>query len=452
MTQQLERIDFRQRNLATLAEIPAVTMEYPAALPENADQNNTSWSRLYGALIDGLGLSPRSFQLIYPFMSWDWPVANVGYTGAAQYNFCSTSPLFSATGAYVSSGVTFNDSYKQMLNVVKADTTDPALEQQIVEARNLLTLATNEYSQTYQQVQIEYTRQTGGTNTPTFETWLGGPGALSWRTQLDGLAQVVAARQRVLDQLLSETQTPGLNDAKDRYNNKDYYTKFQDSTLAKFPEVPGYSLSQDATTWLQRVKAGGGMAGEISVQNSSAAYDYSRTWAGGSASVGTFFWSVNVGGSWERIDEFGSDNSLEATVSFKAWDQIAIQAGRWYNGAFVTSVENGPFIRGYSPYGGDEGKAVWGKEGIMAAQKVGMIVCYKPSFNIRVSAQSFSSFSQKWDACAGLRIGPFEFKGSGGSTTSGWKKDAASSTFSGTSTGEGAQILGSTIALINPAE
>jgi hypothetical protein len=161
---------------------------------------------------------------------------------------------------------------------------------------------------------------------------------------------------------------------------------------------------------------------------------------------------VNVGGSWERIDEFGRDESLEVTVSFKAWDQISIQAGRWFNGAFVNSARQGPFIPPYSPYGGGSDAAVWGKKGIMSAQKVGMMVCYKPSFTIKVSEQSFSAFSERWQVCAAIQIGPFRFSGGGGSTTSGWRRDSSARTFTGTSTGEGAQILGTTINLINPAE
>jgi hypothetical protein len=206
----------------------------------------------------------------------------------------------------------------------------------------------------------------------------------------------------------------------------------------------------DATTWLNKVKAGtGGSSGQIGFANSQSQYDYSKTWAGASASVGNFFWAVNVGGSWERIDEFASDASLQVEIDFEAWDQISIQASRWYNGAFVTQIKNGPFIRGYSPYG-DSGNAVWGENGIMSVQKVGMIVCYKPSFKITVSESSFKAFSERWSVCSGIRIGPFSFSGGGGQSSSGWVANASGNTFSGTSTAETALIMGVNINLINP--
>ena len=83
----------------------------PAAL----NVNDSAWSVLYGALVQQLGLNPQTFQLIYPMTSWNWPTNNAGYTNAAQYDFCATIPQWSAVGAYVSSGATFD-----------ADTNEPA--------------------------------------------------------------------------------------------------------------------------------------------------------------------------------------------------------------------------------------------------------------------------------------------------------------------------------------
>lgn len=430
----------------------ATTSENPLVAMDGIDVNDKAWSHLYGAIIGGLGVSPQNFQLIYPFTTWDWPITPNGYTSAAQWDFCSAVPQFSATGQYTSAGTAFNDSYGAMLNVVSAATSDPKLAAEIEQARNMLQLATNNYDMIYAQSQAAYIKETGGTNVPVFTEWLGSMGGRSWKAQLDSAWVNVQAQQAVYNQLLSETLTPGLKDAQARLANTDYYTKFQDPSLSTFPLVPSYSLAMDATTWLNKVKAGtGGSKGSIGFENSQSQYDYKKTWAGGSASVGNFFWSVNVGGSWQRIDEFASDASLKVVVNFEAWDQISIQAGRWYNGAFVSSIKDGPFIRGYSAYGDAGDKAVWGPDGIMSVQKVGMVVCYKPSFTISVSESTFKSFSEKWNVSAGLRIGPFSFGGGGGSASSGWKADAATNTFTGTSTSETALIMGLNINLINPA-
>jgi len=447
------RVDEKAAAALTAEHPLATNFEHPLATAANADDNDKSWSLLYKALVDGIGASPSNFQLIYPFTTWDWPATSLGYTSAAEWDFVAAVPQFSATGRYDSAGITFNDAYKQVLNVVAADTSDPKLQADIATARNVLTLATNNYDTIYLQARSAYETETGGTNEPPFTEWLGSIAGRSWQTKLDSAWAEVQSAQRVLNQLLSETSTPGLSAAQSRFANEDYYTKYQESTLSSFPSVPGYSIGMDATTWLNKVKSGtGGSSGSVSFSNSQSRYDYKKTWAGGSASVGNFFWAVKVGGSWERVDEFASDSELEVTVSFKAWDQISISAGRWYNGAFVSSVEQGPFIRGYSPYGDGNTKAVWGEDGIMSVQKVGMLVCYKPSFEIKVSSSSFSSFFEKWEVSGGLRIGPFSFGGGGGSTTSGWQANSATNTFSGTSTAETALIMGVNIQLINPPQ
>ncbi|WP_417417351.1 hypothetical protein [Hoeflea sp.] len=429
----------------------ALSSEHPLTTSALAAVNDKSWNHLYGAMIDGLNVSPNNFQLIYPFTTWDWPIVPTGYTSAAQWDFCSSVPQFSATGQYTSSGSAFNDTYGHMLNVVSAATSDPKLKAEIEQARNMQQLAANNYDTIYKQASDAYQTETGGTNTPAFTEWLGTMGGRSWQAQLESAWKNVQAQQNVYNQLLSETTTPGLKDAQDRNGNLDYYTKMQDPGLSSFSAVPGYSISMDATTWLNKVKAGtGGSSGSIGFSNSQSEYDYKKTWAGGSASIDKFFWSVNVGGSWERVDEFASDSSLKVDINFKAWDQISITASRWYNGAFVTGIQNGPFIRGYTPYGDSGSKAVWGPGGIMSVQKVGMLVCYKPSFSITVSDSTFKSFSEKWEVSAGLRIGPFSFGGGGGSSSSGWKADSATKTFTGESTAETALIMGTSINLINP--
>ncbi|NET83138.1 MAG: hypothetical protein F6J94_14760 [Moorea sp. SIO1F2] len=436
--------------IKTTCDPLATTVEYPLVTPSTVDDNDKAWSLMYKAIIDGIGADPQNFQLIYPFMTWDWPVSLNGYTSSAQWDFISSVPQWSATGQYVSSGTTFDDAYQQMLNVVSAETSDPKLKADINTARNTLNLATNNYNTILKQAQQAYAIETGSTNIPTFTEWQGSSSGKSWSANLESAWTEVEAVQKVLNQFLRQTETPGLYNAQERYRNEEYYTKFQDPSLDTFPSVPSYSISMDATTWVNKVQSGtGGSSGTLSFSNNDSTYDYKDTWAGGSASVSKFFWSVNVGGSWQRIDEFVSDNKLEVTVEFEAWDQITIAAGRWYNGAFVSSIEEGPFTRGFSPRG-NTGKAVWGKNGIMSLQKVGMIVCYKPSFEIQVSSSSFTKFLEKWNVSGGVRIGPFQFGGGGGSTTSGWRANSATNTFSGTSTSDTALIIGVIVNPINP--
>jgi hypothetical protein len=180
--------------------------------------------------------------------------------------------------------------------------------------------------------------------------------------------------------------------------------------------------------------------------NRDSSYDYSKTWASGSLSVGTFFWSVQIDGQWERIQEFESDQQLSVSIEFEAIDLIQVQPADWYNGSFIRSMAEGPFIRGYSPYGGDGNKAVFGERGFIGLLKTGMYVGYKPTFTIKTSQSTFRSFVEKFKASGGLRIGPFTISAAGGSEKSQWSYSEAGQTFTGTSTSETPVILGITIA------
>jgi hypothetical protein len=437
-----------------MKDIKALIRRHPEELRAPAplvDTNDKAWGLMYRAITEGIGASPDNFQLIYPFTTWDWPTPPPGKVSATQWDFTSVVPQWSATGAYVSSGVSFNDSYRLMLDVVAAETTNPPLQKAIHEAEKELVAAQNAYDLTYSSAKSAYFYDTGGSNNPSFTVWLGTPGGRSWASRLDADWTAVEAAQRVYNDLASQTTTPGLKSALGQYTNTSYYTEYLDPSLSQFPKVPAYSIGTTSSEWLRKVQNGGGTPGSISFSNAQQQYDYKRTWAGGSTSVGNFFWSVNVGGSWERIDTFAQDQSLSATVSFKAWDQVSIQAGRWLDGAFVRGVQNGPFKSGFSPYGTPIGtKAVWGESGIMTLQKTNMFVCYKPSFEIKVSKSSFESFFQTWEVSAGVRIGPFQFSGGGGGTTDNWKADQSTLTFSGTSTAETALIMGVSVAVINP--
>jgi hypothetical protein len=88
----------------------------------------------------------------------------------------------------------------------------------------------------------------------------------------------------------------------------------------------------------------------------------------------------------------------------------------------------------------------------MSVQKVGMVVCCKPSFRIKISASAFNSFLETWKVSGGLRIGPFEIHGGGGSRSSDWKADASSSSFSGATTSEAALIMDVNIQVVNPLQ
>lgn len=417
------------------------------------DFDQKPWGLLYGALINSLGASPSNFQLIYPFTPWTWATQNVGYIGAAQYDFCSAAPQWSAIGMYASSADRVNMAYQEFLNVIPAATDDPVLRDQLRQAADALTTATNGYTTVNNQARQAYADDPEVVdNKPSFTAWLGTLAGRGWSIQLDAAYKKAAQAQLNYDSLVEQANTPGLGDAQKQFANQDFYARLNDPGLSKSPLVPNYQISQSASAWVDAVKAGTGPAGgTMGFTARDQAYDYSKTWAGGAVSIPKLFWEVQVSGKWERINEFESDNELEVSLEFEALDLIQIQPSDWYNGAFVRSKANGPFVRGYSAYGGGGTQAVFGKNGFFNALKTGMYVGYKPNFTIRTSKSTYQSFYEKFKVATGLRIGPFTISAEGGSERAGWTASSQGQTFSGTTTSDAPLILGVSIARV-PAD
>lgn len=435
----LFRSGARARSLAAGAQAAD-----PRALA-SSDFDQKPWGLLYRALTNSLGTSPSNFQLIYPFTTWTWPTQSAGFISAAQYDFCSTVPQWSATGAYVSSGDRVNQAYGAFLDVILASTEDPVLREQIRVSGEALTSAANDYTMAVNQASTIYADQVPD-NKPTFTEWLATLAGRGYAIKIDTAYTRLTQAQINYSNVVAQANTPGLADAQEQYLNKDFYSRLSDAGLSKFPLVPYWQVSQNAAAWVDRIKAGSGPSGAtMGFTNREASYDYSKTWAGSSASVSSFFWEVQVSGSWERVTEFETDNELEVSMEFEAIDLIGITASDWYNGSFVRGHANGPFTRGYSANGGGGTQAVFGQSGFFNLMKTGMYVGYKPNFTIRVSKASYSRFLQKFKAATGLRIGPFTFSAQGGSTQANWTANESGQTFSGTTTSDAPLILGITI-------
>lgn len=426
-------------HISTLAKSKA-----RAAAPE-LSSNDSAWSILYGAMVQSMGVNPQTFQLVYPMTSWNWPTNNLGFTSAAQYDFCATIPQWSAVGSYSSSGATFDSAYQQFLNTILLSTSNPTLQQEIVAAQNNLSQASQNYQSQYLQAMTTYTSTVTGNN-PSFTEWLGTPAGFSYNTQLQSAQLNVTQAQNVLTALTKQQTTPNIANAQAALQNPAYLTKLSDPTLSNNPPVPAWSLSQSSQQWVNQVQGGGGTGGSISFSNSSAQYDYSNTWAKGSTSVGTGFWSVFANGSWQQITEFETDSSLSCTVTFAAWDTIAITPSKWYSG--TTAFRNGPFSAGYTSYSQPGSIAyMFGQGGIVPAFKTGMLVCYQPTISIEVSQSTYQSFYRQWSAAAGIQIGPFQIGGSAGGTTLNWSQSGSGMKLTAASTSNVPLIFGVNLAI-----
>ena len=416
-----------------------------ASLAAASPYDQSAWAILYGAMVNGYGVDPSQFQMVYPYIPWDWKTENLGYIGPAQYDTLSTIPAWSAVGKYTSTGDRFNDQYKAFLNVISPDTSDPDLRKRIDEAFNDVTDKTNTYTRTVQQAKDAYNDDPSD-DKPDFSKWLGTIDGKGWQSQIVSTEAAMNQAQANYIAVVDEAKTPNLTEALDASKNQDYYAKLNDPNLSAMPKVPNWSTSTNAQKWADKAARGDVPGGGIAISNSDSAYSYSKTWAGGSTSVGNWFWSVKVKASWERIDEFASDQSLSATINFQGIEEIGIQPSPWYMS--VTNLQNGPYKRGYSKDGNNDTVAAFGQKGFLPMIKTGMYVVYKPSFSIDVKKSTFTAFKEKFNASTELRIGPFTFSAEGGHEKAGWEANESGLSFTGKSTSTVPAIVGFTVKLL----
>lgn len=431
---------------STPASPPQATVsaaEQSAAATDTYTQD--AWSILYGALVKAFGVSPSTFQMAYPYSAWTWPTQNSGYIGPAQYDTLSTIPAWSAIGKYVSTGRRFHEQYHAFLQVISPDTTDPELRRRLDDLQDQLTEATNAYDRTVQQAQDAYEAD-GSTDKASFTQWLAGLTGKSWQTRITSLDRAMQQASANYNAAVDEAETPNLARALKAYDDKDFWAQLNDPNLAKMPKVPNWSTATTAQKWKDRAATKDVPGGSLTFTNGDSSFDFSKTWAGGSTSVGNWFWQVKVGARWTRIDTFESDSKLSATIEFEGIEEVGVQPSDWYAG--VGSLAKGPFKRGYSAKGTEGTQAVFGENGFLPMVKTGMYVAYRPSFTITVDTSTFSAFKETFQAATGIRIGPFSFSADGGSEKSGWTAKESGLSFSGQTDSTDPFILGYTLAVL----
>ena len=433
-----------QHDLDVVYPLPRVEASQTSAeqLAAADTYNQSAWAILYGALVNGFGVSPQTFQMAYPYAAWNWPTEQLGYISPAQYDTLSAIPAWSAIGKSSSTGTRFNDMYAAFLNVISPDTSDPELRKRIDSLYGNLVAAANLQRRTLQQAEAAYEADTSK-NKPGFTEWLGTLAGQSWQSQLASLGKALSQAQANYDAAVDEAKTPNLKQALAALASQAYYSKLNDPNLSAMPPVPNWTTPTTAAEWADRAALGDVASGGISISNSDAAYDFSKSWAGGSASVGNWFWQVQVAGSWQKVDIFESDANLTASVQFEGIEEMLIQPAQWYTG--VSALAKGPYKRGYSEFGEGGSTAVFGQKGFLPMIKTGMYVVYRPSFSISVKQATFSAFEQQFNAATGVRIGPFTFSAKGGSQQAGWSASQAGLNFSGKSDSTEPFIIGYTV-------
>lgn len=87
---------------------------------DRAIAGSSDWRAMYDAFCNVLGTSPDDFQLLYPFLDWDWATAPLGYTDASQQFFLDNLPEWSPIGRF-QRGSLLSNAYRVWLDTLIED-------------------------------------------------------------------------------------------------------------------------------------------------------------------------------------------------------------------------------------------------------------------------------------------------------------------------------------------
>ena len=218
---------------------------------------------------------------------------------------------------------------------------------------------------------------------------------------------------------------------------------------------PEWKVDTSGRDWRAALSQGSQGAFSIDLNSADSSEQFTHSFAKGSAGYDTFFWGVSGSGGWEKTDIFNQDSSVKVKITVQSSTRVAVNPGDWYPGGFLSELakaQQGATGQGYtivSPWvakGGPGSSSLFGQYGLAGTRVAELLVVYKPSFEITMSANTYQQNKQKFEASGGLRIGPFTFGGSGGHESEFTKNTSTANTFKGGSTSEDPQIIGIVVA------
>ncbi|WP_179067318.1 hypothetical protein [Nostoc sp. C052] len=427
--------------------------------------NNTNlFSQTYDQIIKGiLGGGKPYFQMLGTPKSFYWDVAPIGQIDPQAYQIMSGMPEWSPVSDFAYADANFFQTYRDILSHVTFKLT-PDEEQDFKELQNQLTIAGNAVTKANSDMNQAYlgAKQNGGVvfaaKYPTINDWIASDQGTAWQ---HGVDNAVANKNRVQDLILELQQASMPATLQDAIKA----TKLPDGEPGLVPAPRGWTKVPDGAgilrwqpdwkietsgrDWRAQLTRGSQGSFTVNLNASDSTSSLQNSWAGGTAGYNTFFWGVSGSGGWSNMDLSESDKNVKATISVKSSTTVEITPGDWYDGGFMRDLAKGggqgyTIAAPFHPTGGDH--ALFGKGGILSTRIASLVIAYQPSYSITMSNSTYDKNVQKFNGSAGLRIGPFQFGGSGGHETEYTHSTSGGTTFTGASTSDYPVIIGALIA------
>ena len=422
-----------------------------------SDQTTNLYGQTYEQILDkALAGSEKKLQLVNPQEDWTWPPASFGYIDPQAYRFVGQMPKWTAVGTYRAGGSDMHQAYLQVLSLWNA-MGKGIQDDKIREANADVTRKRNKLEEDQQIANVSYItyqkqQQAEGQTPEDYDTWI----AKNWKATfdkdkaeyqeaLDVLAKLVGEKNEGLQQAIEAATPPP-----DPTVPKPGFVKAE--VGGGVVEVRANYIFPDPKVWADRVAAEGGESLAIHLSASASSSSLADSWAGGGTGLYKGFFALFVNEGWQSIDLATEDKSVEVTITLKAYKVFEVGPDKaWYNSDILSQLAkeddwNPPF----STNGGDGKTPVFGEGGVLSLVLTGLVAGYQPSIDITMSDATYSKYKESFDTSGGIRVGPFQIGGSGGSSEKNFRKNSEDKKFHYESTATYPFMMGITV--VNPGE
>ncbi|MET0401119.1 MAG: hypothetical protein ABW123_01895 [Cystobacter sp.] len=422
---------------------------------------------LFGQTYDRLqtqvfGGTAANFQMLGTPILYNFGTAGAGQMDPSTYQIVSQMPVWSPVGAFSQDGTTLFSAYRQLLQHVTFKVSD-AKAADLARQKSQISDQQRKLNQAYDDMTQAYNVQTanGGAvfqaQYPTLKDWLAGPGkAYSGTAQalIDALNTLnnkyaqdlanIAGGDSSLNNALTAIQTPSGTPATGVAPAGWIAVADSGGTLRWQPE---FVLNKDPSQVRQDLTRGSVGSFTVNLSASKSSASMQKSWAEGSASRDVLFFSINAGGSWEKLDIDNDDTSISVDISVQSSMLVPVSPGVWYDGGFLKNLAQNTSTGGYQlsdgwTATGSGDNTAFGMNGLVSTNVASLILVYKPKVTVTMSQQTYQRNYEKIQASGGISIGPFSFGGSGGTEKDFTVKTNGSTSFTVESTSSDPQIIG----------
>ena len=310
------------------------------------------YSQTYSQIISKALNGNANFQMIAAPIVFAFPVVPIGQITPRAYQIASRIPPWSPVGSFNTGDTAFADAYRQVLTHVTF-TLSPGqqndynnLQNQVTQASNAITTAQSNMNAAYLAQQ-----QNGGVifqnQYPTVTAWLAGPGA-AYQEDIDNKTAAYRVVSQKLLELQQNAMPPTLQNAVDALHlpsgnpsttpSPRGWVKVADGS-GILQWQPEWIIGTTGQDWRASLSAGSVGAFSVEIDASDNTKNFQKSFASANASIDQPFWSVNVGGSWSKMDLTTNDKSVEATISVESSTLVPISPGAWYDGGFLRQLQ-----------------------------------------------------------------------------------------------------------------